>query len=69
MILYEEQVCPYCNQLIGEGDTVYLYHDEIIGCDFCIERDVVHIETDEEREDAYREDLYEDEKISRLFDL
>lgn len=68
-ILYEEQNCPYCDMLIEDGDTVYLRDDEIIGCENCIDCERVHITTEEEIEEEYRENLYEDEKITKMFDL
>lgn len=68
-VWHEEKNCPHCDMLIEAGETVYLRDDEIIGCEHCIDCETVYIKTDEEIEEEYRENLYEDEKITKMFDL
>ena len=69
MIVNEEFVCPHCDTLISEGDFVYLRDDEVIGCEFCIDHEVVIVETEEDLEEEYFEALYENDRLTERLGL
>ena len=69
MDFYGEFCCPCCDSTIGENDSVYMRDGGVIGCDWCIDHELVHIVTEEELKQQYYEEICEEQRISRLLGL
>ena len=65
----EEFCCPYCDSVIGENDFVFVRNGSVLGCENCIEHEVVHIPDEEELEAEYYDSLYDEMKMERMFGL